>query len=95
MAGYLGPECIDSSMITDGWFNTGDLADVAASGAIVLKGRISEVVNVGGLKVVPSEVEEVLAGLPEEVEVKVYAGNSRSGTRVRGKPRSRPDSLTL
>ncbi len=81
MAGYLSPEGIDSSMINDGWFNTGDLANVDSTGAIVLKGRDSEVVNVGGLKVVPSEVEEVLAGLPAIVETKVYAGNTRSGTQ--------------
>lgn len=79
MAGYLGRDGIDTSPIIDGWFLTGDLATQGSSGGIHLKGRHSEVINVGGLKVIPCEVEEVIAGLPGVLEVKVYAGHDRKG----------------
>jgi acyl-CoA synthetase (AMP-forming)/AMP-acid ligase II len=80
MAGYLD----DTGQIlpvADGWFETGDLARIE-EGAIVLRGRDSEVINVFGLKVVPCEVEEAITTLPGVVEVRVYAGEHRSGTQV-------------
>ena len=79
MAGYLGPEGIDQTAVTDGWFATGDVSQIDQSGNIHLRGRITEVVNVGGMKVVPSEVEEVIMCLPQVQEVKVYAGSSPAG----------------
>lgn len=79
MAGYLGAGGIDSVPLTDGWFETGDLARLDESGFIHLLGREAEVINVEGLKVIPSEVEEVIAAIPGVVEVKVYAGSRKSG----------------
>jgi acyl-coenzyme A synthetase/AMP-(fatty) acid ligase len=80
MAGYLASE-VDGSPIVDDWFKTGDLGIIDADGAICLKGRETEVINVSGLKVVPSEVEEVIATLPGVVEVKVYPGQHTSGAQ--------------
>jgi acyl-CoA synthetase (AMP-forming)/AMP-acid ligase II len=80
MAGYLSTDGIDESHVADGWFNTGDLARFDASGNISLRGRASEVINVFGNKVLPSEVEEVIGLLPEVVEVKVYAASNRWGS---------------
>jgi len=79
MSGYLGPQGVDTSPITDGWFKTGDLARIDDRGEIHLLGREAEVINVEGLKVIPSEVEEVIAAVPGVVEVKVYAGSRKSG----------------
>jgi acyl-CoA synthetase (AMP-forming)/AMP-acid ligase II len=79
MAGYLDSAGIDTSPLVDGWFLTGDLATRDPEGGIHLKGRQSEVINVGGLKVIPCEVEEVIGSLPEVSEVKVYAGQDRKG----------------
>lgn len=81
MAGYLEHGKLDRSAIMDGWFQTGDLSRLDPYGSIHLRGRITEVINVGGMKVIPSEVEEVIANLDGVSEVKVYAGNSRSGTQ--------------
>ncbi len=81
MAGYLSPTGIDRSPLVDGWFHTGDLSRIDEHHAIHLQGRITEVINVGGMKVVPSEVEEVIAAIPRVQEVKVYAGSSPSGTQ--------------
>lgn len=79
MAGYLGTDEVDISRFDDGWFDTGDLAHIDERGHIHLTGREADVINVEGLKVLPLEVEEVIAALPGVVEVKVYAGKRRSG----------------
>ncbi|MCE9545313.1 MAG: acyl--CoA ligase [Planctomycetia bacterium] len=87
MSGYLTPEGIDNSSIEDsatggGWFETGDLAHLDPLGRIHLVGREKEMINVFGMKVVPSEVEEVIATLPGIREVKVYACAHRSGSEI-------------
>jgi acyl-CoA synthetase (AMP-forming)/AMP-acid ligase II len=79
MAGYLGAEAIDDSLISNGWFDTGDLASIDSAGVIQLMGRESEVINVEGSKVIPCEVEEVITAFPGVREVKVYAGRRRNG----------------
>jgi acyl-CoA synthetase (AMP-forming)/AMP-acid ligase II len=56
MLGYLNaPTPIDA----DGWMNTGDLVE-ERDGLIRFLGRRSEVINVGGQKVLPTEIEDVL-----------------------------------
>jgi acyl-CoA synthetase (AMP-forming)/AMP-acid ligase II len=79
MAGYLDRQGIDSSWTPQGWFQTGDLGRLDAASGIHLVGRETDVINVSGMKVVPSEVEEVLALFPGMIECKVYAGEQRSG----------------
>jgi long-chain acyl-CoA synthetase len=79
MAGYLGGDGIDDSTVADDWFDTGDMAFLDDGGAINLRGRASEVINVFGMKVLPSEVEEVIALLPAIREVKVYGAPDPMG----------------
>jgi acyl-coenzyme A synthetase/AMP-(fatty) acid ligase len=80
MAGYLRDESIDTSMLPEGWFSTGDLGWLDPEGVLHLCGRQAEVINVSGMKVLPSEVEEVIASMPGVAEVKVYAGKTRHGS---------------
>jgi malonyl-CoA/methylmalonyl-CoA synthetase len=54
----------------DGWFRTGDLG-VVEDGYVRLLGRSTEVVISGGHNVYPAEVEDVLLGFPDVVEVAV------------------------
>jgi len=82
MSGYLTPEGIDGGAIRDGWFETGDLARLDAEGRIQLVGREKEIINVFGMKVVPSEVEEVIVALAGVREAKVYPGKHRSGSEI-------------
>ncbi|MGD9634468.1 MAG: class I adenylate-forming enzyme family protein [Pirellulales bacterium] len=82
MSGYLTPDGIDASAIHEGFFATGDLGRLDPSGRIQIVGRDKEIINVFGLKVVPSEVEEVIAALAGVREVKVYAGTHRSGSEL-------------
>lgn len=62
-AGYWGDEAATESTLRDGWLRTGDLATWDAEGALRLVGRVAEVINTGGEKVLPGEVEESLAPL--------------------------------
>lgn len=48
----------------DGYFRTGDCATMDADGNIYLKSRIKEMINVGGKKVAPMEVEDMLNTIP-------------------------------
>jgi long-subunit acyl-CoA synthetase (AMP-forming) len=55
MAGYLENERVSSSALHDSWFETGDLARIDAQGKIHLEGRLSEVINAFGFKVIPGK----------------------------------------
>jgi len=69
MIGYLNaPNPFDE----DGWFCTGDVVDVKGD-FIRFLGRKSEIINVGGQKVYPAEVETVLLSSPIVREATVYA----------------------
>lgn len=58
---YIIPWKKRSDLLKDGvWFSTGDLAYADAEGHYFLQGRIKSVINVGGMKFFPEEVEKVL-----------------------------------
>jgi acyl-coenzyme A synthetase/AMP-(fatty) acid ligase len=78
MSGYLEERGVNRSPLANGWFETDDLASLDAHGRIHLLGRLSEVINTFGYKVVPREVEDVISLLPEVAEVKVYARQWRT-----------------
>jgi O-succinylbenzoic acid--CoA ligase len=48
----------------DGWFRTGDLGYLDASGRLTVRGRADDLINTGGYKVVPAEVAEALRDCP-------------------------------
>jgi acyl-CoA synthetase (AMP-forming)/AMP-acid ligase II len=54
--------------LVDGFLRTGDVGHLDDDGFLWLEGRASEVINRGGLKVLPQEIEEQLCGLPEIAE---------------------------
>ena len=68
MLGYLNAP---SPFTEDGWFNTGDLVEVDGD-FIRFLGRESEVINVGGEKVNPSEVEGVIEEMDGVAEATVF-----------------------
>jgi long-chain acyl-CoA synthetase len=61
----------DNRLHPDGWFRTGDLARIDDDGFVWIEGRVSEMINRGGLKVYPGEVEEVLRAVPGVVDAAV------------------------
>ncbi|WP_051256287.1 class I adenylate-forming enzyme family protein [Cystobacter fuscus] len=67
MLGYLNaPSPFDA----EGWMDTGDAVEVRGDYVRVL-GRQSELINVGGQKVFPQEVENVILGVPNVKDVLV------------------------
>ena len=68
MLGYLNAP---SPFTDDGWFNTGDAVEVDGE-YIKILGRKSEIINVGGEKVYPAEVESVIQEMDTVREVTVY-----------------------
>ncbi|MBF0200238.1 MAG: long-chain fatty acid--CoA ligase, partial [Desulfamplus sp.] len=67
MLGYLNAP---SPFTEDGWFDTGDQVEVDGEYLRIL-GRKSEIINVGGEKVWPAEVENVLLSMPGVEDVAV------------------------
>ena len=68
--GYLNASM--DSFTSDGWFKTGDLVEVDGE-YIKIIGRAKEVINVGGQKVLPAEVESVILSIEEISDCMVYA----------------------
>lgn len=68
MLGYLNAP---SPFTGDGWFKTGDAVEVDGEYLKIL-GRVTEIINVGGEKVYPAEVENVIQELDSVAEVMVY-----------------------
>ncbi|MFJ4801351.1 type I polyketide synthase [Streptomyces murinus] len=64
MAGYHGRPEATAEVLRDGWFRTGDLVRIDASGELVITGRASDLIIRGGVNIHPSEVEAVLRRLP-------------------------------
>jgi long-chain acyl-CoA synthetase len=68
MLGYLNAP---SPFTEDGWFVTGDRVQVK-DGELKILGRESDLINIGGEKVLPQEVEDVIMEIPNIVDVVVY-----------------------
>ncbi|MDR7391702.1 MAG: long-chain fatty acid--CoA ligase [Armatimonadota bacterium] len=60
MRGYLNRPDETAQVLHDGWLRTGDMARMDEDGFFYIVDRKKEMINVGGLKVFPREVEEVL-----------------------------------
>jgi len=70
-SGYADGADLGDRLTDDGWFRTGDIARIDADGFVWIEGRVSDMVNRGGLKVFPAEVEEVLRSSPDVVDAAV------------------------
>jgi fatty-acyl-CoA synthase len=72
MAGYYrNPEATARAIDAEGWLHTGDLARRRDDGNYRIVGRLKEMINRGGEKIYPAEVEEFLHHHPDIVEVAV------------------------
>jgi acyl-CoA synthetase (AMP-forming)/AMP-acid ligase II len=72
MRGYRGrPEATAATIDADGWLHTGDLAAVAADGAVRITDRLKELIKVKGFQVAPAELEGVLCAHPAVADAAV------------------------
>ena len=70
-AGYAGGESLDDRIDDDGFVRTGDYAVIDDDGFVWIEGRTSDLINRGGNKVFPDQVEEVILLLPGVKEAAV------------------------
>ena len=63
-AGYRADGATNTDAVRDGWFRTGDLGSIDEDGYLRLTGRLKEIINRGGEKISPREVDDVLLGHP-------------------------------
>lgn len=83
--GYLNHDIGDSSRNSEdgNWFRTGDLVEEHFDGYLRIKGRLNDVINVGGEKVFPAEVESCILELKGVDACSVYgAKNAITGNTV-------------
>ena len=73
MIGYLNSK---SPFDKSGWYNTNDLVETRSDGFIKIVGRKSETISVGGLKILPSEIERVALKNKNIKNCKAYGKNN-------------------
>lgn len=70
IAGYLNAS--NERFTPDGWFRTGDKVEQGPNGTLRILGRMGEMINVGGEKLMPAEVESVVLGVPGVTDCRVH-----------------------
>ncbi|MHB0937507.1 MAG: AMP-binding protein [Armatimonadota bacterium] len=73
MAGYADNPEANARAFTGGWFRTGDQGFLDDDGYLVLTGRIKEMINRGGEKLAPLEIDEALLDHPAVVQAVAFA----------------------
>ncbi|MEY9138552.1 acyl-CoA synthetase (AMP-forming)/AMP-acid ligase II/thioesterase domain-containing protein/acyl carrier protein [Bradyrhizobium diazoefficiens] len=72
-SGYLDAPELNQAAFVDGWFRTGDIGSLDADGFLSLHGRLGEVINRGGEKIAPAEIESALLRHPAVAEAAAFA----------------------
>ena len=71
--GYANNEPANAASFTDGWFRTGDQGLFDEDGYLKITGRLKEIINKGGEKISPLEVDNVLMEHPAIQQVVSFA----------------------
>ena len=69
IAGYLNAS--NERFTADGWFRTGDKVEQGPDGTLRILGRLGEMINVGGEKLMPAEVEAIVLGVAGVADCRV------------------------
>ena len=75
MSGYLDKPVETARTIVNGWLHTGDLGMIDDRGYLFIRGRLREVINSGGFKVFPGDVEACLARHSAVAECAVFGAD--------------------
>jgi len=73
MTGYENNPKANAEAFTNGWFRTGDQGVMDEEGYVALTGRLKEIINRGGEKISPREVDEVLMDHPAVQQCLTFA----------------------
>lgn len=71
MQGYWNDKEKTDEVIENGWYKTGDLGTMDKNGVIRIVGRTKEMIIRGGINIFPREIEDLLQGHPDVLEVAV------------------------
>jgi acyl-CoA synthetase (AMP-forming)/AMP-acid ligase II len=69
---YTNRAALQEESFTDGWLRTGDQGYLDSDGYVFLTGRLKEIINRGGEKISPKEVEDILLGHTEISQAVVF-----------------------
>jgi acyl-CoA synthetase (AMP-forming)/AMP-acid ligase II len=72
-AGYENNPTANAGSFTNGWFRTGDQGMMDDNGYLTIKGRLKEIINRGGEKISPREVDEILLAHPTVAQAVTFA----------------------
>ena len=72
MSGYYGQPELTAQTIRDGWLYSGDIGRIDEEGYLYLVDRKKDMIDSGGVKVYPRDIEEVIASHPDVSEVVVF-----------------------
>ncbi|HSU68061.1 MAG TPA: non-ribosomal peptide synthetase, partial [Tepidisphaeraceae bacterium] len=72
-AGYENNPAANAASFTNGWFRTGDLGRFDEDGYLFIDGRIKEIINRGGEKISPREIDEALLDHPAVLAAVTFA----------------------
>ena len=73
MSGYLDNPDANAASFVNGWFRTGDQGRFDEDGYLTITGRLKELINRGGEKVAPREIDIALLEHPDVVEAAAFA----------------------
>ncbi|MEP6657398.1 MAG: non-ribosomal peptide synthetase [Betaproteobacteria bacterium] len=73
MTGYLDDDTENAAAFVDRWFRTGDAGVIDADGYVHLTGRLKEIINRGGEKIAPAEIEQALLAHPAVNDAAAFA----------------------
>jgi acyl-CoA synthetase (AMP-forming)/AMP-acid ligase II len=71
--GYENNPAANTESFTNGWFRTGDQGVIDEDGYLTITGRLKEIINRGGEKISPREVDDVLMAHPAVEQVVTFA----------------------
>ena len=71
--GYEGDAAANRSAFVDGWFRTGDLGRLDREGNLFVTGRLKEMINRGGEKILPGEVDAAFETHPAVLDAAAFA----------------------
>src|SRR5258708_10108987 len=73
IAGYENNPSANEAAFTNGWFRTGDRGYLDSDGYLFLAGRLKEIINRGGEKISPPEIDEALLEHPAVAQAVAFA----------------------